>query len=57
MISPFIIISLFFLAGGLLTLVMGRRLAGQVSLAWLIQVMGGLLLLAGAAGLVSEWLR
>ena len=54
MISPFLIISLMFAVGGLVTVVVGRRLEGRTALAWLVQVVGGLVLLAGIAGAVME---
>lgn len=54
MISPFLIISLMFAAGGLVTFVVGRRLAGRMGLAWLVQGVGGLVLLSGLAGVAAE---
>ncbi|MFZ5816259.1 MAG: hypothetical protein ACOY93_13335 [Bacillota bacterium] len=54
MISPLLIISLMFAVGGLVTLVMGRRLSRQAPLAWLIQVVGGLVLLSGILGILID---
>ncbi len=50
-----ITLSLMFGAGGLVTFVLGRRLAGQPGFVrTLLQVMGGLLMLAAVVGIVAE---
>jgi hypothetical protein len=54
MIDPLLIISFLFAAGGLVTFVIGRRLAGRAPLAWLVQGVGALVLLAGVVGAIAE---
>ncbi|MFZ5826378.1 MAG: hypothetical protein ACOY94_18955 [Bacillota bacterium] len=56
MISPWLVLSLMFGAGGLVTFIMGRRLSRQAPLAWLVQVVGALLMLAAVVGVLAELL-